>query len=536
MAHARNELFEYSSGRWIFNDTLRHAERRRVFNVDGLCQLAAQSVHRSPDDVVDLAKFAEGGFNRTFLITMRDGFQMVARIPYPATIPKYFTVASEVATMELLRSSGLPIPRVYAYSPAPDNAAETEYIFMEFVRGTELSDIWLDLEEQETISVLRQLVQLEAKMMSLAFPAGGSLYCAQDLEKVGQGPGIPLEDERFCVGPDTRLPLWYGRRSQLDVDRGPYESAEAALVKPAHKELAYLEQFGQPLLPFQRIRREGYQYQEQPPSDHVHNLGHYLLIAPSLVPRNPALSQFRIRHPDLQPSNIIVSRSPDSQAGSGWQVAGLFDWQHASVLPVFLLAGVPQRLQNYGDPISQSMTRPALPANFDALDEAAQKRAKALYRRRLHYVRNTEDCNALHCAALTDPVGVLRRRLFCHAGDPWEGETLALKAALIQATENWETLSGGGAPACPVVFDPEDVRATEALEEVQRGADESMEACQNMVGFGPEGWVPAEHYEEAMRICKQVKEDTLARARSEEERAEIVAHWPLDDMDEEKYT
>ena len=35
------------------------------------------------------------------------------------------------------------------------------------------------------------------------------------------GPGIPLEDERFCVGPDTRLPLWYGRRSQLDVDRGP---------------------------------------------------------------------------------------------------------------------------------------------------------------------------------------------------------------------------------------------------------------------------------------------------------------------------
>src|ERR1700689_1769862 len=154
------------------NDALRHAERRRVFNVDGLCRLAAQSVDRSPDDVVDLEKLAEGGFNRTFLITMRDGFQMVARIPYPATIPKYFAVASEVATMALLRSSGLPIPQVYRYSPAPNNAAETEYIFMEFLQGAKLSDIWFELGEGEIISVSRQLAELESRMMSIAFPAG----------------------------------------------------------------------------------------------------------------------------------------------------------------------------------------------------------------------------------------------------------------------------------------------------------------------------------------------------------------------------
>jgi hypothetical protein len=201
-----------------FNDTLRHAERRLVFNVDGL---AAESVGRSPDDIVDLAKLAEGGFNRTFLITMRGGFQMLARIPYPVTVPKYYAVASEVATMALLRSSGLPIPEVYGYSPSPDNAAETEYIFTQFVQGAKLSHIWPDLEDKEIISVLRQLVQLESKMMSISFPASGSLYYAQDLEKVPGGQGIPLEDKRFCVGPDTRLPMWYGRRSQLDVDRGP---------------------------------------------------------------------------------------------------------------------------------------------------------------------------------------------------------------------------------------------------------------------------------------------------------------------------
>jgi hypothetical protein len=60
-------------------------------------------------------------------------------------------------------------------------------------------------------------------------------------------------------------------------------------------------------LPFQRERREGYQYQEQPPPDHIGNLDRYLLIASSLIPSNPALSHFRICHPDLQPGNIIVS-------------------------------------------------------------------------------------------------------------------------------------------------------------------------------------------------------------------------------------
>ncbi len=210
-----------------FNDDLRHAERRLVFKVDELCRLAAEAVHRSPDDIIHLEKLAEGGFNRTFLITMRCSFRMVARIPYPVTIPKYFAVASEVATMDLLRSFGLPTPEVYGYSPTPDNAAGTEYIFMEFVQGINLSDIWFGLGEEEIISILHQLAELESKMMSIAFPAGGSLYYTKDLENAAGStswvsrPGITLEDQRFCVGPDTSLHLWYGKRSQLDLDRGP---------------------------------------------------------------------------------------------------------------------------------------------------------------------------------------------------------------------------------------------------------------------------------------------------------------------------
>jgi hypothetical protein len=325
-------------------------------------------------------------------------------------------------------------------------------------------------------------------------------------------PGITLEDKRFGVGPDTSLRLWYGRRSQLDLDQGPCrplpaffyrslkltdnyridESAQAALVRGAENELAYLRRFGRPLLPFQCARREAHKYQEQPPSDHIENLDRYLLIASSLIPRNPALGHFRICHPDLQPSNIIVSRSPDSNL----HVVGLIDWQHTSILPLFLLTGIPQQLQNYADIGSQSMTSPSLPGKLDDLDETQKSKEMELYRRRLvhnHYIKNTGEYNELHYAALTDPVGVLHRRLFCHASDPWEGETLTLKVALIQAMKlmkGWKTLTEGG-PPCPVVFDPDDVHETMKLDAEQKEADETLEACRDVIGFGPEGWVPA---------------------------------------------
>ncbi|KDR68627.1 hypothetical protein GALMADRAFT_215767 [Galerina marginata CBS 339.88] len=468
-----------------FNDALRYGERRLVFDVEGLRQLAAQSVGRSPTDILNLSKFAEGGSNRTFLITMRDDFQMVARIPYPVPFPKYYAVASELATMDFLRSSGLPVPQVYGYSPTSDNAANTEFIFMGYIRGAELGDVCLELEESDIVSILRQLVQLEFRVMSISVPVGESLYYAHDLEKVPGKAATPLKDGRFCVGPDTGLHMWYGRRSQLDVDRGPYESTEAALVAPARNELAYLEQFGQPLLPFRRERREGYQYQEH--------------------------------HPDLQPSNIIVRKSPDSD--SSWQIISLLDWQHASILPLFLHSGIPQRLQNHDDPVSQSMTPPSLPKDFDKLEETERGSAKKVYRRRLvhyHYGMYTAEYNKPHYDTLTSHMCALRRRLFELAGNPWEGETLELKVALIRATERSQALTEGqGSKPCPV-----------------KEADELFEMCQNIFGPGSEGWVPPHHYEEAVKRCRQMKEAALRQAEGEEERGEIEGHWPWDDMDE----
>jgi len=77
------------------------------------------------------------------------------------TAPKYYAIASEVATIEYMCSFVLPVPKIYGYSPDSDIVCS----------GSKLSEIWRDINDEEVISVIRQLTQLE----SLSFPAGGSL-------------------------------------------------------------------------------------------------------------------------------------------------------------------------------------------------------------------------------------------------------------------------------------------------------------------------------------------------------------------------
>jgi hypothetical protein len=183
------------------------------------------SVQQREGDITDFEKLAEGGFDRSFLVTIRNSFRLVARVPYPATKPKLLVIASEVATIDFLRPHGIPVPKIFRYSAAMDNPAGTEYIFMEYVQGTNLGDIWFALTAKERAKILTSLVQLESRLFNLSLPAAGSVYYSDDL--LGRTYRINFlsrdstNDSRFCIGPDTSLGLWYGKRHELPVDRGP---------------------------------------------------------------------------------------------------------------------------------------------------------------------------------------------------------------------------------------------------------------------------------------------------------------------------
>jgi aminoglycoside phosphotransferase (APT) family kinase protein len=158
-----------------YNESHRLVERYLPFNVQALRRAVAQAVDRHEDDICSLRKLAEGGFNRTFEITMKDGLQVVSRLPYPCTLPKRYAVASEVATMDLVRSHGLPVPRIYGYSITAENPVGSEYIIMEKVAGQEMGHTWPSLPTKCRKSVTLDIARLEGLLFAIQLPASGGL-------------------------------------------------------------------------------------------------------------------------------------------------------------------------------------------------------------------------------------------------------------------------------------------------------------------------------------------------------------------------
>lgn len=166
-----------------YNEALRVRERHRVFNVSVLRKTAAASFQKPKTEVRALRKLSEGGFNRIFEITMNDGVQVVARLPYPSTQPKGIAIAREVATIELVRANGIPAPKILDYSMTSNNPVGSEYIIMEKITGQALGSLWYDLSEKQRVKLVGEVVKVEAKMFAIELPANGSIYKREDLPK-----------------------------------------------------------------------------------------------------------------------------------------------------------------------------------------------------------------------------------------------------------------------------------------------------------------------------------------------------------------
>ncbi|GLA27970.1 phosphotransferase family protein [Aspergillus phoenicis ATCC 13157] len=514
-------LFEYTSGRWIYNENMRLTERRGVFNIDALKSNAAQSLERCITDIKSLTKLAEGGFNRIFQITMLDNTQVLARLPYPSTEPRQLAVASEVATLALLRAHGLPVPRVYAYSTDAENPVGSEYIIMEKLPGRRLGDRWFELSDRERLKVLLQLVHLEAKLHALELPASGSIYYASDLPS--DSPRIVIPNSDVCIGPSAALRWWFAERASLRVDRGPFANPIDVLRYPALKELAWLRTYGRSRFPFEREYRESMDYQLSDPSEHIESLESYLKIAPALLPSNEFLQPV-LRHPDLQPNNIFVSDDLD--------IVGLIDWQHAAVLPLFLAAGIPKFFQNYDDPESLYFRSPSSP-ELSELDE--EEKADALHdfrRRHTHffYLAFTQRFNQPHFRAMDQTTNMLTRRIFSHAGDPWEGNNIPLQADLVLINKSWHEYSTG---PCPISFSTAKSDSIMHLQSMQEEVDLQLKHIRNAIGISADGWTPPEEYEAACARARQMKTDGLASLDTDYEREMTNRHWPFDDHNED---
>lgn len=283
-------------------------------------------------------------------------------------------------------------------------------------------------------------------------------------------------------------------------------------------------------MPVERAYRESLGYQESSPQEHIETLEKYLQIAPHLVPKHEGLLRPILRHPDLQPNNIFVSDDLD--------ILGIIDWQHASVLPLFLAAGIPNDIQNYRDDESVRFIPPKLPENLDEMDEDDRQAELDQFRRRhLHffYLGLTQRFNDLHWQAIEQRRGLLKRKVFTHVGEPWEGNNVPLKADLVHISRHWPDIVAEGyglAASCPVSFSEREASDAIRIQEEQEETDAQLDVVREAIGINADGWTSNERYEGAVAQAAEFK-GMGTEDMTEYEKRMSSLHWPFDDHEED---
>lgn len=226
---SHEDLFRYTSGRWLLDEQHQLTLRYQQFNVDALKSVIVSSTQAS--GVTSIRKLAEGRCNKVLHVQLTDSAPVIARIPTPLSGPPHLVTASEVATMDFLRNRlGLTqVPRVVAWSSRSDTPVGAEYIIMDVADGVELHSVWHQLTMKQKLRLLHQWIKFESKIVK-AFSCGngyGSLYYRQDVpaENAREVFVDGRIDEQFVLGPSTlQTGFWedqYGSPKEIKIGSGP---------------------------------------------------------------------------------------------------------------------------------------------------------------------------------------------------------------------------------------------------------------------------------------------------------------------------
>ncbi|KAK2800297.1 hypothetical protein FQN51_006205 [Onygenales sp. PD_10] len=537
-AHSHHDLqwddesfHRYTGGRWVYNEDKQLADRHVEFNMTELVRAAAETQGCNLTSSIKVEKLPEGNFNKTFLITVDGGQQVVAKIPNPNAGFPFYTTASEVATMDFARSvAGMPVPEVYAWNPnTTDNPVGAEYIIMEKAKGVPLSAKWPSMSKTEKIQLMQSIVSLEKSLLSHRIDHIGSIYYKSDLAGLRRKPRYSDTGYNdFVVGPATeRMFLQDGRR-HITTEKGPWKSAYEYILASSRRERDCIQQsstfprpegiFGGP---------GGY---KPTANAKLAVLNDFDKVAFHLLPKDISTHTPVLWHNDLHHDNIFIN--PANPA----EILSIIDWQAAHTSPLFKQAHTPAFLDFEGPkPALGLSTLPPLPENFETLSPEEKEEAQELQSQqslyKLYEVQsartNMPVYKALqHAETLGAQIISLVSQVF-NDGEP------IIRGQLIQVIREWEKIVGPNGPPCPLTVTSADI-AEQAVD--QRRWEEGVQMMEDVLEAlggaenGWEGWVGHDDYEGLKRKVGIVKEQFLDEvARDEMERGEWERVWPFRD-------
>ncbi|EEQ33627.1 Phosphotransferase enzyme [Microsporum canis] len=503
-----DKFFQYTSGRWVWDEEKQLKDRFAPFNVMELQRIAAESI--GANKCISMTKLAEGSYNKTFYLIMDNGSTVIARIPHPIAGPKYYTTASEVATMDFARTVlQIPVPRVHAWSARVDNPVGAEYIIMEEASGAKLEDVWDDLSLEDRIAIMKDLVSIESKLLSVSFSRYGNLYYSGEAIPGAMGAEVVNDTSteikrdvktRFSIGPAIERDFWTKERSVMDIDRGPWHHPQEYVVALARREQEWIKRYAIPKAADDPFITSAAQ---NSPEEHLSLLENYLRVAPYLLPtENPELVASTIWHSDLHAGNLFVEKG---------RITGVIDWQEAWAGPLVLQGRHPRLVDYHGDIILKP------PPNFKDL----KPHEKILLRRQIAssiivylYERQTAKVNPRLNKVLRLKLGRVRCEPICFISNTWDGDILPLRESLIKVERYWDEL--GFNFACPIHFTQDELQRH---VEDGEGWNEVQDFWRDIEGIVTrDGWTPHGTYDEAAALFSELREIGLRKLIGKERR------------------
>ncbi|KAK2825770.1 hypothetical protein FQN49_007382 [Arthroderma sp. PD_2] len=532
VSHWEDESFYlYTDGRWLYNEKRQLADRSVRFNMTELVRAAAASQGCDISSCVKVEKLPEGDFNKAFLITMRGGNQVVAKVPNRNAGLPFYTTASEVATMDFARNLvGVPLPKVYAWNPhTAGNSVGAEYIIMEKANGVLLSSKWPLMNKKQKVKLIKNVVSLEKSVLARQFEHIGSIYYESDLDSVSHNQNFfNTPYKGFVVGPTTERKFLQDGRRDISTDKGPWNNVHGYILASSKRERKCIKQsltfprpegiFGGP---------GGY---KPTAKAKLEVLDDFEKVALHLLPKDTSVHIPVLWHGDLHDNNIFVD--PDDPS----KILSIIDWQAIHIAPLFQQARVPGFLEFEGPrPPSGLTTLPSLPDNFEDLSPAEKREAEELKSEQTLYKlyevqsgrENMPVFKALqHTETLGSQIISLISQVF-NDGEP------IIRGQLIQLSREWEKVVGPNGPPCPLKFTAADITTQEADQQKWEEGVQMMETVLDALGGaenGWQGWSSHEDYEVLTRKMTMVKEQFMDQmARNEEERRAWESAWPFRD-------
>ncbi|EDR13224.1 uncharacterized protein LACBIDRAFT_292455 [Laccaria bicolor S238N-H82] len=527
---SNEDLFRYTSGRWLNDEQRQQALRYQRFNVDALKSVAASSARAN--GVTDIRKLAEGRCNKVFHIQLTEGAQVIARIPTPLSGRPHLVTASEVATMEFLRNRlGLKqVPRVLSWSSrSEDTPVGAEYIIMDVADGVELHSVWHQLSMKQRLRLVRQWTLFESKVIK-AFSGSsgyGSLYYRKDVpaEDARDVSVDGQTDQEFVLGPSTlQTGFWedrYGSPEDVKLDCGPWSDVPSYLQSITQSERVWIRRFANPPAAGGRSFVAPWEPPShlQIPQNHLRLLDQYDSIAKYFIPSDERLHRPTFTLRDSNQGNIFLSREALERDGT-IEISAVIDWQHTAVLPLYLTALIPRFIEQVEPAPGQA--------------EEDLRKETAYLRKAYHALYQDTGLDVVWASALSfgDKFS-MAQQLPSAAQFCWHGGYVKLKRLLIRAATEWDSIVGPEVP-CPLgpeTFSKEAIAQAEEEERTWMEMEDARESIEKAVGIENDGWVRSEDYDKAVRVNEVLRKAWVESLGKEERHGlggvDPVEIWPF---------